>query len=138
MILLKIQVLQSVNFFLFPLYFTHCLVHYLRINLADKMYLLLYWVTYFCLHHYIIIHWLGSKWPMLQVLTQCDCESSAWALEFYNYSHSEQIFLFIHSTCVQKYRTRSQLEKERNKFLLLWMSHLALMMWIFICGQYWW
>ena len=27
---LKIQVLQSVNFFLFSMYFTHCFVHYLR------------------------------------------------------------------------------------------------------------
>ena len=45
-IVLKIQVLQSVNFFLFSLYFTHCFAHYLRLNLADKMYLLLYWVTY--------------------------------------------------------------------------------------------
>ena len=45
-ILLKIQVWQSLNFLLFSLYFTHCFVHYLRINLADKMYLLLYWVTY--------------------------------------------------------------------------------------------
>ena len=44
-ILLKIQVLQSTNFLLFSLYFTHCFVHYLRINLVDKMYLLLYWVT---------------------------------------------------------------------------------------------
>ena len=45
-ILLKIQVLQSVNFLLFSLYFTHCFAHYLRINLADIMSLLLYWVTY--------------------------------------------------------------------------------------------
>ena len=45
-IVLKIQVLQSVNFLLFSLYFTHCFTHYLRINLADKMSLLLYWVTY--------------------------------------------------------------------------------------------
>ena len=43
-ILLKIQVLQSVNFHLFSLYFTHCFAHYLRINLADIMSLLLYWV----------------------------------------------------------------------------------------------
>ena len=48
-ILLKIQVLQSVNFLLFSLYFTHCFAHYLRINLADKMSLLLYWVTYILL-----------------------------------------------------------------------------------------
>ena len=33
-------------FLSFSLYFTHYYVHYLRINLADKMYLLLYWVTY--------------------------------------------------------------------------------------------
>ena len=46
MILLKFQVLQSVNFLLFSLYFTHCFAHYLRINLAYKMSLLLYWVTY--------------------------------------------------------------------------------------------
>ena len=32
--------------FYFSLYFTHCFVHYLIINLADNMYLLLYWVTY--------------------------------------------------------------------------------------------
>ena len=32
-------------FLLFYLYITHYFVHYLRINLADKMYLLLYWVT---------------------------------------------------------------------------------------------
>ena len=44
-ILLKVQLLQSVYFFLFYLYFTHYFVHYLRINLADKMSLLLYWVT---------------------------------------------------------------------------------------------
>ena len=48
-ILLKIQVLQSVNFLLFSSYFTHCFAHcfahYLRINLADIMSLLLYWVT---------------------------------------------------------------------------------------------
>ena len=41
MILLKIiQVLQSVNFLLFSLYFTHCFAHFLRINPADKMSLL--------------------------------------------------------------------------------------------------
>ena len=45
-ILLKIQVLQSVHFLLFSLYFTLCFVQYLRINLVDKMSLLLYWVTY--------------------------------------------------------------------------------------------
>ena len=45
-ILLKIQVLQGMNFLLFSLYFTHCFAHYLRINLADKISLLLYWVTY--------------------------------------------------------------------------------------------
>ena len=45
-ILLKIQVLWCVNFLLFSLYFTNCFVEYLRINLADKMSLLLYWVTY--------------------------------------------------------------------------------------------
>ena len=39
-ILLKIQVLQSVSFLLLSLYFTHCFVNYLRINLADKIYLL--------------------------------------------------------------------------------------------------
>ena len=44
-IVLKMQVLRSVNFLLFSLYFTHCFAHYLRINLADKMSLLLYWVT---------------------------------------------------------------------------------------------
>ena len=33
------------NFLLFSLYFTHCFAHYLKINLADKIYLLLYWVT---------------------------------------------------------------------------------------------
>ena len=43
-ILLKIQGLQSVDLFLFSLYFTHCFAHYLIINLADKMSLLLYWV----------------------------------------------------------------------------------------------
>ena len=42
-ILLKIQFIQSVNCLLFSLYFTHCFVHYFRINLSDKMYLLLYW-----------------------------------------------------------------------------------------------
>ena len=36
-ILLKVQALQSVNFLLFSLYFTHCFVHYLRINLANKI-----------------------------------------------------------------------------------------------------
>ena len=40
-ILLKIQVLQSTKFLLFSLYFAHCFAHYLRINLADKMSLLL-------------------------------------------------------------------------------------------------
>ena len=45
-ILLKVQLLQSVYFLLFSLYFTHYFVHYLRMNLADKMSLLLYWVTY--------------------------------------------------------------------------------------------
>ena len=44
-ILLKIQVLQGMNFLLFSLYFTHCFAHYLRINLSDNMSLLLYWVT---------------------------------------------------------------------------------------------
>ena len=29
------------------IFYTLCFVHYLWINLADKMYLLLYWVTYF-------------------------------------------------------------------------------------------
>ena len=43
---LKIQVLQSVNFLLFSLYLTHSFAHYLRINLADFMSLLLCWVTY--------------------------------------------------------------------------------------------
>ena len=35
--LLKIQVLQSTTFLLFSLYLTHCFVHYLRINLANKI-----------------------------------------------------------------------------------------------------
>ena len=35
------------EFPLFSLYFTHCFAHYLRISLAGKMSLLLYWVTYF-------------------------------------------------------------------------------------------
>ena len=43
---LKIQVLQSVKFLLFFLYFTHCFVHYLRINQANKMSLSLNRVTY--------------------------------------------------------------------------------------------
>ena len=47
-ILLKIQVLQSVTFLLLSLYFTHCFVHYLRIKLAGKMYLLLYWSHILC------------------------------------------------------------------------------------------
>ena len=34
------------EFPLFSLYFTHYFAHYLRINLADKMSLLLYWVTF--------------------------------------------------------------------------------------------
>ena len=38
LILLKVQLLQSVYFILFYLYFTHYCVHYLRMNLADKMY----------------------------------------------------------------------------------------------------
>ena len=45
-ILLKRQLLQSVYFLLFSLYITHYFAHYLRINLADKMFLLLYWATY--------------------------------------------------------------------------------------------
>ena len=44
-ILLEIQCLPSLNFFSFPLYFALYFVQYLSINLADKMYLLLYWVT---------------------------------------------------------------------------------------------
>ena len=46
MILLEIQSLQSLYFLLFSLYFAIYFGHYLRMNLADKMYLLLYWVTY--------------------------------------------------------------------------------------------
>ena len=46
-ILLEIQLSQRLNFLLFSLYFAHCFVHYLRINLADKMYLLLYWVGHY-------------------------------------------------------------------------------------------
>ena len=38
-----VQLLQSVYFLLFSLYFTPYFSHYLRINLANKMYLLLYW-----------------------------------------------------------------------------------------------
>ena len=45
-ILLKVQLLQSVYFLLFSIYFTHYFAHYLRINLADKMSRLLYWVIY--------------------------------------------------------------------------------------------
>ena len=45
-ILSEIQNLQSPYFLLFSLYL-HYFVHYLRINLAGKMYLLLNWVTYF-------------------------------------------------------------------------------------------
>ena len=41
-ILLEIQLLET----LYSLYFEHYFVHYLRIDLADKMYLLLYWVTF--------------------------------------------------------------------------------------------
>ena len=48
-ILLKVQLLQSVHFLLFSLYFTHYFVHYLRMNLVNKMSLLLYWVTFVCL-----------------------------------------------------------------------------------------
>ena len=40
-IVLKIQVLQSLYFLLFSIYFAHYFVHYLRMNLADKMSLLL-------------------------------------------------------------------------------------------------
>ena len=51
--------LQSVNFLLFSLYFAHCFAHYLRINLADKMSLLL----------------LGQKhnlnWPCYEKGTNC-------------------------------------------------------------------
>ena len=42
----KYKFYNLLNFLLFSLYFTHCFAHYLRINLADKMSLLLYWVTY--------------------------------------------------------------------------------------------
>ena len=52
MILLEIQLLQSLfkyNSFYFFIYIAH---HYLRMDLADKMYLLLYWATkrllFFC------------------------------------------------------------------------------------------
>ena len=38
-ILSEIQHLQSLYFLLFSLYFAHHFVHYLRINLADTMYL---------------------------------------------------------------------------------------------------
>ena len=48
MILLKVKLLQSVYFLLFSLYYTHYFVHYLRINLADKMYLFIFY-TLFCL-----------------------------------------------------------------------------------------
>ena len=48
MILLEVQLLQSVHFLLFYLYFVHYFVHYLRINLADKIDLLLYCVTNVC------------------------------------------------------------------------------------------
>ena len=33
---MKVQLVQSVYFFLFSLYYTHYFVHYLRINLADR------------------------------------------------------------------------------------------------------
>ena len=45
-ILLKVQLLQHVFSLLFYLHFAHHFVHYLRINLPDKMSLLLYWVTF--------------------------------------------------------------------------------------------
>ena len=44
--LLEIQHLPSLYFLLLSLYFTSYCVHYLRINLADKMSLLLYWVAW--------------------------------------------------------------------------------------------
>ena len=44
-ILLEIPFTKSI-FLLFSVYFANYFVNYLRMDLADKMYLLLYWVTY--------------------------------------------------------------------------------------------
>ena len=64
-ILLKVQLLQSVYFLLFSLYFTHCFVHYLRINLADKMSLLMYKYSQ-------IVPWVTLYiFPVLILLSKC-------------------------------------------------------------------
>ena len=71
-IVLKIQVLPSVNFLLFSLYFTHSFAHYLRINLADKMSLLLYLVTYkfdWNLRILWILNWTITKLWMVNTKT---------------------------------------------------------------------
>ena len=64
-ILSEIHHLQSLYFLLFSLYFALYSVHYLRINLADKMYLLLYWVTY--LQAYLFIFIQNPKSIVIQV-----------------------------------------------------------------------
>ena len=76
--ILEIQFLQSLYFLLFSLYyFAHYFVHYLRINLADKMYLFLYWVTYNCVYiMYVpfLVDYRSSFWRSLS-LSQLRCNA---------------------------------------------------------------
>ena len=78
-VLLKIHLLQSVYFLLFYLYFENYFIHFLRMKLADKMCLLLYWVTYinymndcFGIKQQLIqIH--GELYFVYMVVMRCKC-----------------------------------------------------------------
>ena len=98
-ILFEIQCLQSVNsfFFFFIFYILFCSLS--RINLADKMSLLLYWecgshITH--MHHNLSL-WKGLLWnddqdegvfsQIIAIITQqIDCESAPKILDVFNTS----------------------------------------------------
>ena len=81
---LKIQVLQSLNSFLFSWYFTHCFAHYLIINMADMMSFLFNWVTnsiiidclcdflcMLCENRGIIIHFKKKRKTIYYRISEC-------------------------------------------------------------------
>ena len=92
-ILLKIQLLQSVYILLFSIYFTHYFVHYLRMNLADKMSLLLYWATYFWKSNEVIKDGLGED-PERRIIWLYN-SISIWYYIMWNWRFVKRLFAFL-------------------------------------------
>ena len=94
------------NFLLFSFYFTHCFVNYLRINLADKMSLLLYWVTY---DLFIILYSNINN----EELRRCS-KSMQFCIHFSNSLNNKQGIRY--NICV-RYGNSCQGHSKNNRFL---------------------